>query len=143
MSAPRRFEVLVVEDSEVDVELVLSSARRLGRTDQLRVVRSGEAALEALGSDGGRIGLVLLDLNLPGAHGLDVLASIRRDPSYRTVPVVILTSSVADSDVTRAYELGVNAFVRKPIGLDETERLLEVICNFWCEVVRVPSPPRH
>lgn len=131
--------VLLVEDSEVDVELMRSTVARSDHQPELVVVGSGEAAIELLCHGSDEIDLVLLDMNLPGMRGDEVLHIIRSDDRTRLLPVVVLSSSSADVDVRRAYEAGANAFVRKPIGLADNDQLCAAICGFWCGVVELPS----
>jgi CheY-like chemotaxis protein len=137
----RRIHLLLVEDSEVDVEVMRSSVGRSRFHLALEVSRSGEEALERLERPDPPVDLVLLDLNLPGMTGLDLLAVLKSHPERRRIPVVVMTSSTAETDLLRAYDLHANAFIRKPFGLAENDRLLEVVCSFWIGLVRLAPPP--
>ncbi len=142
MTAP--LEVLLVEDNLADVVLMQTAFQRIAPQVQLRVARDGTEALryvrrEAEHADAPRPDLVLLDLNLPIMDGFAVLHALQDDHDLRTLPVVVLSTSDADQDVTRAYTLGVNAYLVKPrdlTGLFERVRLIE---QFWLTVVRLPT----
>ena len=102
-------------------------------------MEDGTAALEYLRSpDGHRPDLVLLDLNLPGVDGLDVLAEMKSDPELRRIPVVVLTTSSSEADIHRAYDLGVNSYVTKPVGLDGWLEVVQCIDGFWFSLVQLP-----
>lgn len=82
--------------------------------------------------------IILLDLNLPKKDGREVLAEIKKDPGLKCIPVVVLTTSDDEKDIFRAYDLHVNAYVKKPVDLDQFMRIVEVIENFWLSVVKLP-----
>lgn len=134
--------ILLVEDNPLDARATVRAARRLHVDDQVEVVTDGQAALERLRERRAKrepIGLVLLDLNLPGKDGHDVLAEIRADAALQTTPVVILTSSLERTDVDGAYRRGANAYVAKPTGLDEWERAMATIRDFWLSLAVLPG----
>ncbi len=83
--------------------------------------------------------LVLLDLNLPILNGNEVLSQLKKDPDLRRVPVVVLTSSSAETDVVKSYDLGANCYITKPVGLEAFEEIVNSIQNFWFAVVRLPA----
>ena len=147
MSPPtshRPARVLLVEDNEADVRLTREALREAGDDVRLSTVGDGEQALAYLRRDGGfseapRPDLVLLDLNLPRKNGLEVLEELRADPSLAQIPVIVLTSSAAQSDVEAAYAGGANAFVVKPHELDAFMDLINAIRGFWLEVAQLPS----
>ncbi len=121
MSDEQPIRVLLIEDNPLDARATIRAAERLKLANAIDVVTDGVAALEYLHrdpSEGGRPDLILLDLNLPGRDGREVLEDIKNDPELRRIPVVILTTSADDADILGAYDLGANAYVTKPIGLD-------------------------
>lgn len=133
--------ILLVEDNPLDARATFSAARKLEMTATIEVVADGQAALDLLRADrppGHHPGLVLLDLNLPGKNGHEVLAEIRSDPLLRATPVVVLTTSTNEDDIVQAYRRGANAYVMKPAGLDGWLRVLATINEFWLSVARLP-----
>lgn len=138
--------ILLVEDDPRDLELTLVALERSQLANEVIVVRDGEAALEYLMRTGahadraeGNPAVVLLDLKLPKVNGLEVLQAVRAAEATRSVPVVMLTSSHEESDVLRSYQLGVNAYVVKPV---EFKRFVEAIADlgiFWA-VLNEPPP---
>jgi two-component system, chemotaxis family, response regulator Rcp1 len=139
----RPWDVLLVEDNPGDVRLVREALAEADQRVDLHVAGDGEAALAWLrepGPDGGqrRPDLLLLDLNLPRRGGLEVLADIKADPLLRRIPVVVLTSSAAEHDVTGAYERYANCFVTKPLGLDEFIAAVNEIARFWLRSASLP-----
>jgi CheY-like chemotaxis protein len=140
--------ILMVEDDEGDVRLAREALRDCRVANQLHVVADGEEAMAFLRREGAyaaapRPDLVLLDLNLPGKSGHEVLAEVRADPGLHTIPVTILTTSSRDEDVLRSYELHANAYVTKPVGLDEFLHVVREIEGFWFQIVRIPEDPRR
>jgi CheY-like chemotaxis protein len=142
--AVQPIEVLLVEDDEGD-ELMTREAfadNRIGNT--LHVVRDGEEALDFLYRRGGhedatRPDLILLDLNLPKYDGRQVLEQIKSDEELATIPVVVLTTSAAEEDIIRSYKLHANAYVTKPVDLDQFIRAVQQIDEFFVSVVRLPG----
>ena len=135
---------LLVEDNEADVRLTREALREAGEDVRLSTVVDGEQAMAFLRrqdgfADAPRPDLVLLDLNLPRKNGLEVLDELRADPSLAPIPVIMLTSSAARSDVEAAYARGANAFVVKPLELDAFMDLIGAIRGFWLEVAQLPS----
>jgi len=144
LAAHRPARVLLVEDNEADVRLTREALREAGENVRLSSVGDGEQALAYLRrldgfADAPRPDLVLLDLNLPRKNGLEVLDELRADPSLAPIPVIMLTSSAARSDVEAAYARGANAFVVKPLELDAFMELIGAIRGFWLEVAQLPS----
>lgn len=137
MSAMRSGSVLLIEDREDDIELTLRAFKRNGIANEVMVVRDGAAALDYLfGPDRpeGRLDmpeLILLDLNLPKVHGLDVLRRIRADERTRRLPVVILTSSNEQRDVVSSYDLGANSFVQKPVDFVQFADAVRELGLYW------------
>ena len=142
MTAP--VEILLVEDNPGDVRLTREALRRGRVANTLHVVGDGDEALaflrrEAPFENAPRPGLVLLDLNLPGLDGRDVLAEVKSDPELRRVPIIVLTTSSADRDIARSYDLGANCFVSKPVALDDFLDVIRSFEGFWLTVVNLPS----
>jgi CheY-like chemotaxis protein len=131
--------ILLVEDDENDVFLMEHAFRKAGVPAQVRVARDGREALRYLRGEAHYADrerhplpcLTLLDLNLPYVHGLEVLKQIRQDPNLRTLIVVILSSSIADSDINEAYNQGANSYLSKPNGLEEVVELVDLIARYW------------
>jgi CheY-like chemotaxis protein len=142
--AVRPIEVLLVEDDEGDV-LMTREALDEGKVfNRLNVVGDGVEALAYLRREPGyadvtRPDLVLLDLNLPKRDGRQVLADVKTDPDLRRIPVVVLTTSEAEEDVLRSYDLHANAYVTKPVDFDRFVEVIRQIDNFFISVVRLPT----
>jgi len=135
--------ILLVEDNPLDAKATIRAAKKLDVDQLVEVVTDGQQALDRLRSDEpsqGPIGLVLLDLSLPGKDGHDVLSEIRADEALCTTPVVILTSSTEPGDVHDAYRRGCNAYVTKPSGLDEWLQAMATIRDFWLSLAVLPRP---
>lgn len=139
--------ILLVEDSPKDVELTLAALERCQLANTVVVARDGAEALDYLHArgkftarQGGDPAVVLLDLKLPKVDGLEVLEEIKKDPRLRHTPVVMLTSSREERDLVRSYQLGVNAFVVKPVGFDQFFGAIQDLGMFWA-VLNEPSPP--
>src|SRR5579884_146628 len=139
---PRPIKVLLVEDDEGDVVLTREAFDE-HLHNRLDVVNDGDSALAYLRAeppfqDASRPDLVLLDLNLPGRDGREVLAEIRADQALTHLPVVVLTTSAAEEDVLRSYQLHANAYVTKPVDLDGFISAIRHIDHFFVSVVRLP-----
>ncbi len=135
--------VLLVEDNPLDAKATIRAARKLAVRQPIEVVTDGQQALDRLRAsrpDTSPIGLVLLDLSLPGKDGHDILTEIRGDEVLCTTPVVILTSSTEPGDVNDAYRRGCNAYVTKPNGLDEWQQAMATIRDFWLSLAVLPRP---
>lgn len=140
------FHVLVVEDDPGDVALIMSALEDQTVPTTVRHVEDGADALAYLhGRDGyagaPRPDLVLLDLNMPRVDGRQVLAEVKADPALRTIPVVVFTTSATPDDVTASYAAHANAYVTKPIDLDEFEATLARIRGFFGGTVTLPRRP--
>lgn len=149
MSAtPAPINILLIEDDPADVRLTREALADSKVRNELFVATGGEQALQLLRSPGQggvpRPDLILLDLNMPGMNGQEVLEELKRDPSLSSIPVTILTTSQAEEDIARSYELRANAFVTKPVDLDQFTKVVRSIENFWFQVVQLPpGPPRR
>jgi CheY-like chemotaxis protein len=137
-------DVLLVEDDPGDVLLIEEAFEFNKVRNTLRVVSDGVEALEFLRREGRyadapRPGLILLDLNLPRKDGREVLAEVKDDESLRAIPVVVLTTSKAEEDVLRSYDLHANAYVTKPVDFDRFIEVVRQIDEFFVSVVRLPG----
>jgi CheY-like chemotaxis protein len=139
--------VLLVEDSPGDVRLTKEAFLDANRLIDLRVANDGVEAMaylrrEGAHSDAPRPDLILLDLNLPRMDGREVLAHIKEDDSLKRIPTVILTTSEAEIDIVRSYQLQANAYLSKPVQLEAFETLVKSINDFWLTIARLPAQ-RH
>jgi len=137
-------EILIVEDNKGDVGLIEEVFEEAKIKNNLHVAEDGEEAILYLRGEGKFSGsprpdIVLLDLNLPKKEGLEVLREIKEDINLKNIPVIILTSSSAENDITRAYELHANAYVTKPLDFNQFINVVGSIVNFWLEIVQLPS----
>ncbi len=141
--SPEPAQLLLVEDNPGDVRLTREAFKQ-GRIDNdLHTVSDGSDALDFLHQrgeyeDAPRPDLVLLDLNLPRKHGEEVLADLKDDSELQSIPVIILTSSRAEEDIARSYELHANAYLTKPVDPDEFIETVRAFEKFWFSVVRLP-----
>ncbi len=136
-------EILLVEDNPGDVRLTREALKDGKIVNNLHVAEDGVEALAYLRregeySDAVRPELILLDLNLPKKDGREVLAEIKADKDLRRIPVVILTSSAAEQDIVKSYNLHANCYVTKPVDLDQFINVVKSIEYFWLTVVRLP-----
>ena len=139
----RPIEVLLVEDNPGDVRLTREALREGKIRNNLHVARDGVEALAFLRREGEHAGaprpdVILLDLNLPRKDGREVLMEVKSDASLRQIPVVILTSSQAEEDICRAYDLHANCYISKPVDLDQFIKVVKSIEDFWFTVVKLP-----
>jgi CheY-like chemotaxis protein len=146
-AASRPIEVLLVEDNPGDVRLTREALRDGKVHNNLSVTPDGVEALAFLRRQGKYAGVprpdvILLDLNLPKKDGREVLEEVKADPSLRNIPVVVLTSSDAERDIAQAYALHANAYVTKPVDLDQFITVLRSIEDFWFTIVKLPPEPR-
>lgn len=142
---PRR--ILLAEDSPNDVELTLAALRQHNIANSIDIARDGAEALDYLYRRGDFAGrqssdpvLVLLDLKMPKVDGLEVLRQIKADPQLRVIPVVMLTSSREEQDIVRSHELGVNAYVVKPVEFEKFIEAVKELGLFWVLLNEVPPP---
>ena len=139
-----RVEILLVEDNPGDVRLTQEAFKEGKLANRLHAVHDGEAALAFLRREGPyreavRPDLILLDLNLPRKDGREVLATIKADELLRRIPVVILTTSKAEQDILRAYDLHANCYITKPVDLEQFLLVVRAIEDFWLMVVKLPQ----
>lgn len=136
-------EVLLIEDNPADVRLTKEGLREAKIATNLHVFMNGDDALDFLFrrgeyTDAPRPDLILLDLNLPGIDGRQILAHLKSDERLRVIPVVVLTSSQAETDILQAYESHANCFISKPLDFEAFLKVVQSIENFWFTVVRLP-----
>lgn len=140
----RPIEILMVDDNRGDIDLAIEALHESKVTNKLHGVETGMEALaflrQAAGySEAPRPDLILLDLNLPEMDGREVLAEIKADPKLQAIPVVILTTSAAEQDILRAYQFKANAYITKPVDLEQFIAIVRQIENFWFTIVQLPS----
>jgi CheY-like chemotaxis protein len=143
-SLPKHIEILLVEDSPADVLLTREAFEQNRIVNRIHVAEDGVQAMDFLYRRGEyasapRPDLILLDLNLPRKNGREVLAEIKADPDLRKIPIVVLTTSNAEEDILRAYDLNANCYVIKPVGFDNFMQAVQSIRHFWFSVVTLPS----
>ncbi len=137
-------EILLVEDNEGDVGLIEEVFEEAKIRNNLHVAEDGEEAILFLRGEGKFSGsprpdIILLDLNLPKKDGREVLREIKEDDNLKNIPVVVLTTSRAEKDILRSYDLHANAYVTKPLDFDQLIKVVKSIENFWLEVVKLPT----
>lgn len=137
--------ILLVEDSDRDAELTLDALSECHLANEVLRVRDGAEALDYLhrrggfaGRGGGNPAVVLLDLKMPRVDGLEVLRELKGDPGLRTIPVVVMTSSREDGDLLNSYQLGVNAYVVKPVRFEEFSGAVRQVGAFWAVLNEAP-----
>lgn len=140
----RPVEFLLAEDNPGDVRLTKEALRESKISNNLNVVPDGVEAMaflrrEGKYADAPRPDVILLDLNLPKKDGREVLAEVKADPGLRLIPVVIITSSEAEQDVLKTYELYANCYVTKPVDLEQFIKVIQSIETFWLTIVTLPS----
>ena len=139
----RPIEILLVEDNPGDVRLTVEGLKESKVRNNLHVARDGVEAMEFLRREGPHTGavrpdLILLDLNLPRMDGREVLLEIKSDAKLKTIPVVVLTTSRAEHDVLRSYELQANCYITKPVDLEQFITVVKSIEDFWFTIVTLP-----
>jgi len=137
-------EILLVEDSPGDVRLMREALNDARVANNLNVVTNGEEAMQYLRFEGRfcdarRPDLILLDLNLPRKDGREVLADIKNDPTLKSIPVIILTTSDSESDILKTYNLHANCYLVKPVNIDRFFDLVRSLHGFWLSVVKYPT----
>ena len=137
-------QVLLVEDSPGDVRLTREAFREANMSIGLHVAADGVEAMAFLMHEGANLhaprpDLILLDLNLPKMDGREVLGRIKEDQDLKTIPTVILTTSDAEADIVRSYQLQANCYLSKPVQLDAFETLMRSMSDFWLTMVKLPQ----
>jgi CheY-like chemotaxis protein len=148
MSASARPITILIADDDADDRMMASEALEESRlANDLRFVEDGEELLDYLyhrgrfaGADASpRPGLILLDLNMPRKDGREALREIKSDPGLRSIPVVVLTTSKAEEDIYRTYDLGVNSFITKPVLFESLVEVMRTLGKYWFEIVELPD----
>ncbi len=144
-STEKPIDILLVEDSPSDALLTRRAFADARFVHRLHIVEDGVKAIAFLRrqepyADAPRPRLILLDLNMPRMDGREVLAEIKADDDLKTIPVIVLTTSNAEDDVLRSYQLHANCYVTKPVAFDSFAKAVEAIENFWFAVVTLPPP---
>ncbi|PCC68669.1 Response regulator receiver domain-containing protein [Nannocystis exedens] len=147
MRTRRPITILIADDDPEDRMLAEEALRESRLVNDIRFVDDGEDLLEYLqgrgkyaGGDQPRPDMILLDLNMPRMDGREALKVIKSDPELRRIPVVVLTTSKAEEDIYRTYDLGVNSFIIKPVTFDSLVDIMKVLGAYWFQIVEVPPP---
>jgi len=141
---PKTITILLADDDPDDRMLVQEAFEENHLLNVVDTVEDGEELLEYLRKQGKyaetavRPNMILLDLNMPRKSGLEALQEIKADPELRSIPVVVLTTSKAEEDIIRSYDLGVNSFVVKPVTFDSLVELVKSLGNYWFQIVELP-----
>ncbi|HOX58855.1 MAG TPA: response regulator [Candidatus Paceibacterota bacterium] len=143
----RPIEILLVEDSPSDTDLTLEALKDFKVRNHVSVVEDGVEAMqflrrEAPYTQAPRPDLIMLDLNLPRKDGREVLTEIKADDGLKTIPIVVLTTSRAEQDILRAYQLNANCYITKPVDFNQFLDVVRTIESFWLFVVTLPPAPR-
>jgi two-component system, chemotaxis family, response regulator Rcp1 len=144
--ATRPIEILLVEDSPSDVELTVEALQDFKVRNHVSVVEDGVVAIQFLRRQGPyaeapRPDLIMLDLNLPRKDGREVLADIKSDDNLKSIRIVVLTTSRAEQDVLKAYQLSANCYINKPVDFNQFLEVVRSIEAFWLYVVTLPPAP--
>jgi CheY-like chemotaxis protein len=139
--------ILLVEDSLEDYETTVRSLQKAGLKNSIIRCVDGDDALDYLHTRGvyadpdsaPRPGIMLLDLNMPGTDGREVLEEVKRDPSLKTIPIIVLTTSSDERDIEECYQLGANSYIQKPVDLDGFVQSMSRMKDYWFEVVILPK----
>ncbi|MFU8803092.1 MAG: response regulator [Bradymonadaceae bacterium] len=141
--------ILVADDDEEDRMLIVEALEESRLLNDLHCVEDGEELMDYLHRSGEyappaqapRPGIILLDLNMPRKDGREALAEIKQDPSLRQIPIIVLTTSNAEEDLFRTYDLGVNSFITKPVTFEGLVDVMKAIGRYWIEIVELPRDP--
>jgi chemotaxis family two-component system response regulator Rcp1 len=148
---PKNINILLVEDNPADVRLIREAFKDNKTKNDFHVEQDGEAAIKYLnsvdgnsdgnGNDNGNIrpDLIILDLNLPKKNGFEVLEQIKTNPSLKSIPVVVLSTSDSEEHIYRSYNLNANCYITKPVEFNKFLEVVRVIESFWFEIAKLPS----
>lgn len=137
-------EILLVEDNPGDVDLILEVLEQSKIRNRVFIAEDGEEAMDILHkrgkfADSPRPDLILLDLNLPRKDGREVLQEIKADSGLRRIPVVVLTTSKAEEDILKSYDLHANSYITKPVDIDQFIKVIKIFEDFWLDIVKLPG----
>ncbi len=147
MSIKQNQTILIIEDSPEDYEATVRAFRKAGLANSINRCENGEEALDYLYRRGAyadpikspRPGIILLDLNMPGLDGRDLLKAIKNDPLLKKIPVVVLTTSSDERDIEKCYEEGANSYINKPVDLNGLMVAIQRLRDYWFEIVILPK----
>lgn len=147
MTDPKGIVILMADDDDDDYLLTQKALKQSKLLNTLCRVRDGEELMEYLYREGkfkddptcSRPGVILLDLNMPKKDGREALKEIKSDPELRDIPVVVFTTSKAEEDIYKSYQLGVNSFITKPVTFDGLIRVMQTLGRYWFEIVELPQ----
>lgn len=144
MNTAKPITILMADDDPDDRLLTRDALEESHLLNDFETVEDGEELLEYLRQEGKyegkpRPGIILLDLNMPRKDGREALREIKSNPDWRRIPVVVMTTSKAEEDILRSYDLGVNSFIVKPVTFDTLVEMLQTIGKYWFEIVELPS----
>ena len=143
---PKLISILMADDDEDDRQLAKEALEESRLVNELRFVVDGEDLMDYLHHRGKyedpvsspRPGIILLDLNMPKKDGREALKEIKSDPELRRIPVVVLTTSDAEEDIIRSYDMGVNSFIKKPVTFDGMVDIMKALGDYWFQIVELP-----
>jgi CheY-like chemotaxis protein len=136
-------DILLIEDNEGDAHLTREALKRARVRNRVHTTSDGVEAMQFLRQEGTfadspRPDLILLDLNLPNMDGREVLEAIKADPTLKMIPIVVVTSSAAEQDIVKSYNLNANCYVTKPVDLQQFLRVIGSVGDFWLDIVKLP-----
>lgn len=137
--------ILVVEDSMADFQTMQRLFKKTGITNPVRHCETGQQALEFLkeaetpGDENFKPALILLDLNLPGISGREILKQVKTNDNLKSIPVIVFTTSDSEKDIDECYQHGANSYITKPVDLDKFREVIETIKSYWLNIVALPS----
>jgi CheY-like chemotaxis protein len=148
---PKSITILLADDDADDRMLAQDALKESRLANDLRFVENGEELMDYLRRQGRFAdaaasptpGLILLDLNMPRKDGREALREIKSDPALRHIPIVVLTTSKAEEDIYRTYDLGVNSFITKPVTFDGLVNVMRTLGTYWFEIVELPPPDKR
>lgn len=139
MSEPSKVPILIADDDPEDRQLIKEALEESRLLNEIEFVADGEALIEYLEKQQRLPGLILLDLNMPRKDGREALKEIKSHPRFKQIPVVVLTTSKAEEDIYRTYNLGVNSFITKPVTFTALVEIMRGIGRYWFEIVELPA----
>jgi CheY-like chemotaxis protein len=142
MNSRRKFPILIADDDPEDRLLIKEALEESRVANEIHFVNDGEQLLQYLRTTDVKPGLILLDLNMPRMDGREALREIKNDAELKRIPVIILTTSKAEEDIYRTYDLGVNSFVTKPVTFASLVKTIAEIGHYWFEIVELPGRKR-